>query len=148
MDSSRITFSLNEVVSVLNSSADRLLRENFKITYSQFLFLINIQSLNNPTPSQLAGCLQVSRAAVSQRLEWFEAHDLIRVSKVADNDKNLSLQLTRKGALLATKTADFLEQKFRNLFTEINSIDLEKLDSTLKQIKIRLQQGEESQIAN
>jgi DNA-binding MarR family transcriptional regulator len=147
MNRSRITFTLNELVYVLNSTADRLLRANFEITYSQFLFMVTLMSQTNPTPSFLAECLGVSRAAVSQRLSWFQERNLVKVSKVSGNDKNLSLALTRKGETLATQSADFLEKEFRVLFDNAAFVDLDKLDKTLSQIKSHLIQNQESRNA-
>lgn len=135
MKSQRITFTLNEVVGVLNASADRLLRAHFNLTYSQFLFLVTLQSLERPTASYLAECLGVSRAAVSQRLSWFEDRGYVEVSKRSGNNKNLALSLRQQGADLATSAADFLEQEFRTLFQGIGSVDLEQLASTLNRIK-------------
>ncbi len=147
MNSSRITFTLNELVYVLNSSADRHLRANFGLTYSQFLFLVTLMGQSKPTPSYLAECLGVSRAAVSQRLFWFEERDLVKISKLAGNDKKLSLSLTRKGEALATQSADFLEKKFRVLFDGAAFVDLDKLDKTLSQIKTHLVTNKESRNA-
>ena len=147
MNRSRITFTLNELVYVLNSTADKLLRANFEITYSQFLFMVTLMSQSNPTPSYLAECLGVSRAAVSQRLSWFQERNLVKISKVSGNDKNLSLALTRKGETLATQSADFLEKEFRVLFDNAAFVDLDKLDKTLSQIKSHLIQNQESRNA-
>ena len=147
MHTSRITFTLNELVFVLNSTADRLLRANFEITYSQFLFMVTLMSQTNPTPSYLAECLGVSRAAVSQRLSWFQERNLVKISKVSGNDKNLSLALTRKGETLATQSANFLEKEFRVLFDNAAFVDLDKLDKTLSQIKSHLIQNQESRNA-
>ena len=147
MNTSRITFTLNELVFVLNSTADRLLRANFEITYSQFLFMVTLMSQTNPTPSYLAECLGVSRAAVSQRLSWFQERNLVKISRVSGNDKNLSLALTRKGETLTTQSADFLEKEFRVLFDNAAFVDLDKLDKTLSQIKSNLIQNQESRNA-
>ena len=147
MNTSRITFTLNELVYVLNSTADRLLRANFEITYSQFLFMVTLVSQTNPTPSYLAECLGVSRAAVSQRLSWFQERNLVKISKVSGNDKNLSLALTRKGETLTTQSADFLEKEFRIIFDNAAFVDLDKLDKTLSQIKSHLIQNQESRNA-
>jgi len=138
MNSSRITFTLNELVYVLNSAADRHLRANFDLTYSQFLFLVTLMGQSKPTPSYLAECLGVSRAAVSQRLSWFQDRNLVKVSKVSGNDKNLSLELTRNGEMVATRSAEFLEKEFRLLFDSAPSVDLETLDKTLTQVKAQL----------
>ena len=147
MNRSRITFTLNELVYVLNSTADRLLRANFEITYSQFLFMVTLMSQTNPTPSYLAECLGVSRAAVSQRLSWFQERNLVKISKVSGNDKNLSLALTRKGETLAAESADFLEKEFRVIFKNASFVDLDTLDKTLTQIKSHLIQNQESRNA-
>lgn len=147
MNRSRITFTLNELVYVLNSTADRLLRANFELTYSQFLFLVTLMSQDKPTPSFLAECLGVSRAAVSQRLWWFQERNLVKVSRVSGNEKNLSLELTRKGELVATQSADFLEKEFRLLFDGGGSVDLEQLEKTLTQVKAQLIKNAESRNA-
>jgi len=138
MITSRITFTLNELVYVLNSAADKHLRAKFDLTYSQFLFLVTLMRQNNPTPSYLAECLGVSRAAVSQRLPWFQNRGLVEVFKVSGNGKTLSLELTRKGAELAAQSANFLEQEFRLLFHDTASVDLDELDKTLTRIKRQL----------
>ncbi len=143
MNRSRITFTLNELVYVLNSAADKHLRTRFDITYSQFLFLVTLMGQNKPTPSFLAECLGVSRAAVSQRLPWFQDRGLVEVSKVAGNGKSLSVALTRTGAELATQSADFLEQEFRVLFDNTASVDLDALDKTLSRIKQQLMGNQE-----
>ncbi len=147
MNRSRITFTLNELVYVLNSTADRLLRANFELTYSQFLFLVTLMSQDKPTPSYLAECLGVSRAAVSQRLSWFQERNLVKISKVSGNYRNLSLSLTRKGETLATQSADFLEKEFRVIFDNTAFVDLDKLEKTLTQIKSHLIQNQESRNA-
>jgi DNA-binding MarR family transcriptional regulator len=98
---------------------------------------------NKPTSSHLAKCLGVSRAAVSQRLPWFQDRGLVKVSKVSGNDKNLYLSMTREGKTLATQSANFLEQEFRLLFDNADFVDLGKLDTTLRQIKSHLLHSQE-----
>jgi hypothetical protein len=66
---------------------------------------------------------------------------------VSGNEKNLSLELTRKGELLATQSADFLEKEFRILFAGGTSVDLEELDWTLTQVKTQLIDNMESRNA-
>jgi DNA-binding MarR family transcriptional regulator len=147
MVKNRITFTLNELVSVLNGAADRLLRANFGLTYSQFLFLVTLQGLGESTASQLSERLGVSRAAVSQRLDWFEERKLIKVSKPKDNLKNLSLTLTLQGRSLATSSADFLEEQFRTLFRGLPNVNLGELDQTLKGITNQLLANQEKKNA-
>jgi DNA-binding MarR family transcriptional regulator len=104
-------------------------------------------SQDKPTPSYLAECLGVSRAAVSQRLPWFQERNFVNVLKVPENEKNLALELTLKGELLASRSADFLEKEFRILFDQSASVDLEQLDKTLTQVKAQLIKNSESRNA-
>jgi len=147
MASNRITFTLNHLVAVLNGSADRLLRANFSLTYSQFLFLVTLQDLGESTPSFLAERLGVSRAAVSQRLAWFEERKLVDISSAKDSQKNLSLRLTKRGVALASESADFLEVEFRKLFYGLPDVDLDGLDKTLKQLTNQLIERQEAKDA-
>lgn len=144
MNGQRITFTLNEVVNVLNASADRLLRSKFDLTYSQFLFLVTLAALDKPTASFLAECLGVSRAAVSQRLTWFESRKYIEVSRADGSNKNLSLSLTKEGLALVNNSSEFLENEFRQVFESVASVDLGELNATLMQIKQGLLLNEES----
>lgn len=147
MASNRITFTLNHLVAVLNGSADRLLRANFSLTYSQFLFLVTLHGLGESTPSFLADRLGVSRAAVSQRQTWFEERKLVDVSSAKDSQKNLSLRLTKQGAALASDSADFLEAEFRKLFYGLPDVDLDGLDKILKQLTNQLIERQEARNA-
>ena len=147
MASNRITFTLNYLVALLNGSADRLLRANFSLTYSQFLFIVTLQGLGASTPSFLADRLGVSRAAVSQRLTWFEERRLIYISRAMDNQKSLSLRLTKQGAALASDSADFLEAEFRKLFFGLPNVDLDGLDKTLNQLASQLIERQEARNA-
>ena len=147
MASNRITFTLNHLVAVLNGSADRLLRANFSLTYSQFLFLVTLQGLGQSTPSFLAERLGVSRAAVSQRLSWFEERKLIEVSNAKRNQKNLSLRLTKQGVDLVSESADFLETEFRKLFYGLPDVDLNGLEKNLRQLTNQLIERQEAKNA-
>lgn len=147
MTSNRITFTLNHLVAVLNSSADRLLRANYSLTYSQFLFLVTLQGLGESTPSFLAERLGVSRAAVSQRLSWFEDRKLIDISNAKGSQKNLSLRLSKRGSDLASESADFLEAEFRKLFDGLPDVDLTGLDKTLKKLTNQLIERQEGKNA-
>lgn len=135
MGNFRITFTLNELVAEMNRSADGILRTNFGITYSQFLFLVTLQGMGETNPTSLATELGVSRSAVSQRLEWFETRSLVRVTHPYPNSKQLLLTLTSEGDTLATATADHLEQAFRVVFEPFSEVDLKSLNNQLEAVK-------------
>ena len=72
MAETRITFTLNRLVSVLNSHADAILRSRYNMTYSQFVFLLFLLKPGQMSMTELSECLDVSTAAVSKRAPWFK----------------------------------------------------------------------------
>jgi DNA-binding MarR family transcriptional regulator len=108
---------------------------------------VTLQDLGESTPSFLAERLGVSRAAVSQRLAWFEERKLVDISSAKDSQKNLSLRLTKRGVALASESADFLEVEFRKLFYGLPDVDLDGLDKTLKQLTNQLIERQEAKDA-
>lgn len=136
MSSFRITFTLNALVHEINSSADGILRDQFGITYSQFLFLVTLQSSGETSPSTLANRLGVTRSAVSQRMEWFESRGLVRITNAQQQGNQLLLNLTAEGTELANSSSEFLETAFRGVFESFAEVDLERLNSQLETVKL------------
>ena len=131
MPNSRITFTLNHLVGDLNRNADRILREEFGLTYSQFLFLVHLQGAGTVSSSVLARNLGVSRAAVSKRISWFTSRGLVHSGQHHSDQRVLTLALTRLGKKRVEEMSDVLEARFRERFAELHSVDLENLNQTL-----------------
>lgn len=133
MANSRITFTLNEVVSALNSHADAILRSGFELTFSQFLFLLSLRD-GPKTLTEAANYQGVSVAAISKRIDWFEERGLVASSVDPKRGRKDSLKLTTKGKNLVDKSSAVLETKFREIFKEIKSINLDHLNKDLNLI--------------
>lgn len=131
MSDSRITFTLNRLVNELNTAADRILREQFQLTYSQFLFLVTLERSGTIPSSAFANQLGVSRAAISKRIPWFRDRDLIRVGTVDRDDRVVTLTITKTGSRLVAKTSQVLEQAFRDGFAALNSVNLDDVNDSL-----------------
>ena len=131
MAQSKITFTLNRLVGSLNRAADRLLRQNYGMTYSQFLFVVSLRDSGAVSSGVLADRLGVSAAAVSKRTQWFVERGLVVAKPLATDARSVSLALTETGRTLADDTSQFLEKQFRATFRGISSVDLDELNRTL-----------------
>lgn len=131
MAQNRITFTLNQLVGELNRQADRILRDEFDLTYSQFLFLVHLRSAGTVSSSVLARSLGVSRAAVSKRVSWFTSRGLVDSGQAPSDQRLLTLRITPRGAGLVDRMADVLEGRFRELFDGLGEVDLDDLNEIL-----------------
>ena len=127
----RISFMLNSLVRVMNGQADALLRAEYSITYSQFVFLQRLSESGQLDITRLAQALGVSTAAVSKRIEWFVERALVRVDHDAANAKRVLVSLTAQGADLAKKSGDFLERRFLGAVAAAPGVDFAALGDTL-----------------
>jgi DNA-binding MarR family transcriptional regulator len=143
MDQRRVTFTLNHLVGELNRNADRILREEFGLTYSQFLFLLHLDSSGTVSSSVLARNMGVSRAAVSKRISWFTTRGLVRSGHTHSDNRVLTLSVTTQGKTLVAQMSDVLEQRFRERFDALEGVDLEELNRTLLFVLAHLQASQE-----
>ena len=140
MAETRITFTLNRLVSVLNSHADAILRSRYNMTYSQFVFLLSLKP-GQMSMTELSECLDVSTAAVSKRAPWFEERGLIRIAHDPNHGRRVLLGLTRRGNRLVDKAAEELDRAFVEQFVDIDDGELTRLNSDLNRILTRLSQS-------
>ena len=143
----RITFTLNHLVSDLNRNADRILREEFGLTYSQFLFLLHLESCGTVSSSVLARNMGVSRAAVSKRVMWFTSRGFVDSGQVHSDQRLVTLAITARGRKLVQKMSDVLEARFRESFEGLLTVDIEELNRTLLVVNAHLQGSKESRAA-
>jgi DNA-binding MarR family transcriptional regulator len=99
----RITLTLNHFVGELNNNVDRLPREEFDLTDSQFLFLLHPQTSGKVGSSTLVRHTGVSTAAVSKRVSWFTSRGLVDSGQKPSGNRVLTLTLTAHGKRLATQ---------------------------------------------
>lgn len=146
VEQNRITFTLNHLVSDLNRNADRILREEFGLTYSQFLFLLHLESCGTVSSSVLARNMGVSRAAVSKRVAWFTSRGLVDSGQARGDQRLVTLAITSRGRKLVRQMSDALEARFRERFEGLASVDLEELNRTLLAVQAHLQGSRESAV--
>lgn len=133
----RITFTLNEVVTTLNSHADAILREHYEMTFSQFLFLLSLRD-GTKSLTESANYQGVSVAAVSKRISWFEERELINCTSDPNHGRKSLLSLTTKGKNLVDKSSAVLEGKFQELFKGMRDLNLPEMNKKLNLINTHL----------
>ena len=135
----KITFTLNEVVNSINSHADAILREQFEMTFSQFIFLLSLRD-GKKSLTEAAKQQGVSVAAVSKRISWFEDRELINCTNDPHHGRKSVLVLTSKGKNLVDKSSIVLEEKFQELFKGMKDLNLPDMNKKLNLIHDHLQE--------
>jgi DNA-binding MarR family transcriptional regulator len=134
MTETRLTRTLNALVSELNRHADRILRDEFQITYSQFVFLVNLNEQMKVSVGSLAQVLSISQPAVSKKLPWFIEKGFIAVAADSQHKSKVIIQLTAKGRKLAIGAAQILEERFKSSLGFFKTSELDRLETQLTQI--------------
>lgn len=130
MSETRVTYTLNKAVAVINGRADAILRARFDMTYSQFVFLMRLGD-DQRSQAEMAALLDVSPAAVSKRVGWFVDRGLVTTSHNRGNARKVMLSLTARGRMQVRRAADELEAAFITAFEGIDGVDLDALNTTL-----------------
>lgn len=125
---------MNRLVNALNSAADRILREQFRLTFSQFQFLAVLEACGTISSRAFAERLGVSPAAISKRLSWFEQRNLIHTGTITHDRRTVTVTISEQGNALLRKTSQVLEASFREGFAELHSVNLDELNATLNTV--------------
>ena len=134
MAEKRISFLLNIVVKEMNRQADGLLRQEFGITYNQFVFLITLSENSEIDVTRLAEALGVTKGAVSNRLTWFNQRGLASSQHKPGNTKQLLVRLTPQGLALAQDAGSFLEKTFTSTISKSKENSYKTLTLELEKI--------------
>ncbi|NBX24066.1 MAG: MarR family transcriptional regulator, partial [Microbacteriaceae bacterium] len=111
----------------MNGQADSLLRREFGLTHSQFVFLLIVLETKEIDVTRLAEALGVTKGAVSKRIGWFLDRDLVSTHQSPGDGKRLLTSLTPEGIKLAKSAGDFLEHRFLATITNSQEFDQELL---------------------
>ncbi|KQQ93883.1 hypothetical protein ASF62_06770 [Leifsonia sp. Leaf325] len=130
----RITVTLHHLMAQLDDFADGLLHERFGVSYSQFMFLAVLATLDLPDITTMGRCLGVSKAAVSKRLPSFVDAGWVELSGDPANSRRVLLALTPAGSRLTEDATTALDDSFTEVFTDITEVDLDQLHQQLKTV--------------
>jgi len=130
--SDRLSFTLHELVSAIDSYADGILREHYGVDANLFITLATMsEEPGRVDVTTLARCLGVSKAAVSKRVPslveagWLETHS------DPGNARRVVLTLTPQAASLVERAGTALDAEFTSMFAEVPDIDPVALNASL-----------------
>jgi DNA-binding MarR family transcriptional regulator len=132
MDKFRVTRTLNTLVSKLNSSADEILRKEFRITYSQFRYLLVVNENPDISLGKLAKALSISQPAVSKKISEFLEQGLMTSARDPEHKTKVVLRTTSKGKRLSEQASSELEARFVNKLNFFQPGELEKFEGSLQ----------------
>ena len=132
VDKFRVTRTLNTLVSKLNSSADEILRKEFRITYSQFRYLVVVNENPGISLGKLAKALSISQPAVSKKISEFIEQGLIASAGDPEHKTKVVLRTTSKGKRLSEQASSVLEARFVNKLDFFQPGELEKFEGALQ----------------
>jgi DNA-binding MarR family transcriptional regulator len=134
MVENRISFLLNDLVREMNGQADSLLRGEFGITHSQFVFLLILQEAQEIDVTRLAEALGVTKGAVSKRLGWFLERGLAGTKQAPGNAKRVIVYPSQEGLTITKLAGDFLEQRFLATIANAEEFDQQLLRTELQKM--------------
>lgn len=98
--SQRLVLSLHRATALVDRVADAYLRPAHGISISMFAALVTIDGLGPARQTEIARALDVSRAAVTQRLHELVKRELVEVTADADDARSNRVAITPRGAAL------------------------------------------------
>ncbi len=108
----------NQLCFALYSASNRLtsiyrpILEPLGLTYTQFVVLMALWEQDGVSISELAQRTQLSKPTMTPLLRRLESKELIQLDRVAGNDRQKSVTLTREGQALASKSLPATEAAF------------------------------------
>lgn len=143
MAEERITFTLHHLVNELDRIADGILRRQFSMTYSQFLFLVSIQEQGPLDLTNLARVLGVSKAAVSKRVSWFVDRNLVLLGSAEGAVRRVVLSLSPQGMQIVSEAAEVLDATFMSQASRFHGFNLDELHSNLQEMLVQIKNYQE-----
>ena len=110
-----LAYDLHVLISLLDRSADRILRAHFDIPYRRFLTLLTLADLGPATQRALADRLGTSEPSVSRMAGVLAQEGLLTVSAHPEGGNRRRLELTARGRQTVTSCAALLEEQFAGL---------------------------------
>jgi DNA-binding MarR family transcriptional regulator len=119
-----LTYVLHQLVSLMDTAADRLLKEHFGISYGRFHFLLILSKSPRTTQHGLTTKLGHSDAAISRMANVLQKEHLLTISQDPSHARRNNLVLTAAGTKLVYDAGDMLETTFGDLL-QMSRIDLD-----------------------
>ena len=130
--STRLSFTLHELVSAIDGYADDILREGYGVDANLFITLATMsEEPGRIDVTTLARCLGVSKAAVSKRVPSLVEAGCIDTHYDHTKARRVVLTLTPRAIELVESAGAALDAEFSSMLAEVPEIDPVALNTSL-----------------
>jgi DNA-binding MarR family transcriptional regulator len=131
-----ITSNIKALVNHFDKTADRTLRANLELTYSQFQIMNTVFQLQKTSQVNVADMLQLTQAAISKQLGSLVSKGFL-IKKVRKNNKREHmLKLTKFGQETLLKAQKYMETETANVFDVLKLEERQFLANIINKINI------------
>ncbi len=134
------SYKLHRLVQQLDHYADEMLKDEYELTLSQFMVLMTIGCLPEPSQREVAIRLKLTPAAVSRQVDSLQDLRLVSRRQKPENRREHQLHLTAKGQVKTLAARKLLSSRFnsfaeRHLGRTEQQVFLKSLDKLLLAIE-------------
>ena len=125
------TFKMHYLVICMDKVAKNVFRQNFEISYSEFLILMILESDNSVSQKDIADHLNQTEAVVSRHVDSLVQRGFLNRTEDKKNRRKNILEITQKASLEMEKAYKILILHSENLFENIDKENRENLNNLL-----------------
>ncbi len=126
---------LHNVSSALDKVSDQVLQERLGVGLSQFRILLYLLGNDGARQNHIAENLSQSEPSISRQVKILEDKGLAVIRRSVDSRRDRLVFLTQKGAVVAEKSVNILNDYHAPIFELLSPKQQEQLVNTLRMIK-------------
>lgn len=126
---------LHNVSVALDKDSDQVLQERLGIGLAQFRVLLFLLENDGTKQNIIAASLSQTQPSISRQVRILQNKNLIVIRRSVGNRRDRLVFLTRRGALIADKALNALNDYHAPLFTYLGEKNQEELIDILQKIK-------------
>lgn len=124
--SDKLSFTIHELVSALDTAADAMLTEKYGVTANQFVFLATCADVEPTDVTGLAECLGISKAAVSKRVPGLVRDGWLTTRDDPHHGRRVVLELTDRARDLVDRAGRDVDAQFAALFDDPRAATIDR----------------------
>jgi DNA-binding MarR family transcriptional regulator len=121
----------------LNNFLNTLLGQ-FDLSLSEWKLLGHLNEVKNMRPGEISGLLYIKQPVTTRLLKSLEKKGLLERRRSEQDNRQVSVGITRKGSLLVRKTERHVRLEMRDFLSGIDVKELEVYGQVLEQIAQKL----------
>jgi DNA-binding MarR family transcriptional regulator len=127
----KLAFVINQTARCLNAEADRVLQDQYGISYLHYLTLIGVSYLQPCLQKQLAEFTQVTSAGMMHTLKPLEQRGWVQKRISAKNRRSVTITLTPKGKAILSEINKLLSRRLQQTIV-MNDSETKSLAASLE----------------